>query len=257
MISFTVITCTYNCADYLHSTLDSILRQTYPLVEHLIIDGCSTDSTYSTALAYKHKSDEESMHEVRTLSEPDHGLYDAMNKGLALATGDYVVFMNAGDTFHAQDTLEIVAGCIGEGEEQPAVLYGDTHIVDINGRFLRRRRLEPPTKLTWRSFMKGMLVCHQSFYARCDLAKSNPYDLRLKLSADVDWCIRIMKQAKQQKLALRNVNHVLTDYLDGGMSQQRHRASLIERFQVMARHYGIIPTLVMHLWFVIRARIKK
>ena len=108
-------------------------------------------------------------------------------------TGDYLVFLNAGDVFPSPDTLEHIAGCVGEGETLPGVLYGDTDIVDNNGHFLRHRRLSAPKKLTWRSFRSGMLVCHQAFYARTDIAKQNLYDLHFKLSADVDWCIRVMK----------------------------------------------------------------
>ena len=108
-----------------------------------------------------------------------------MNKSIDRATGDYLVFMNAGDTFPTADTLEYVEGCVGEGEVLPGVLYGDTDIVDEMGHFLRHRRLAPPKKLTWRSFIWGMLVCHQSFYARTDIAREIHYDLHYRYSADV------------------------------------------------------------------------
>lgn len=258
MIRFTVITCTYNAAAVLNRTLDSVLSQTYNYVEHLIMDGCSTDATVDMAEKYKHKSDEEDYcHEVVICSEPDKGLYDAMNKGILRATGDYVLFLNAGDTFPSEDTLEMVAGTVGDGEALPAVLYGDTDIVDEEGRFLRHRRLSPPQKLTWRSFMHGMLVCHQAFYARTDLAKLTPYNLRYRYSADVDWCIRIMRLAKRKRLPLRNVGAVVVNFLDGGMTTANHRASLRERFRVMAANYGLLPTLAMHAWFVVRSVLKK
>lgn len=253
MIKISVITCTYNAARELQRTVDSVLEQSYAKVEHLIIDGQSKDATLDIARRYKNESDEAAQgHEVVLLSESDNGLYDAMNKALRMATGDYLVYLNAGDTFPSENTLEMVADSVGEDETLPAVLYGDTDIVDDEGRFLRHRRLAPPKHLTWRSFRQGMLVCHQAFYARTDIARQNPYDLTYRFSADVDWCIRVMKEAERQNLALRYVNEVVCHYLDGGMTVKNHRASLKERFHIMCRHYGWLSTIIMHAWFAIR-----
>ena len=258
MVVFSIITCTYNAESVLQRTLDSVLEQTYSHVEHIIVDGASTDATLNMVEAYRQKSDAEDWcHEVHVKSEPDRGLYDAMNKGIQRATGQYVLFLNAGDTFPSADTLELVAESVGEGEEPPAVLYGDTDVVDDDGHFLRHRRLSPPHRLTWRSFMKGMLVCHQAFYARTDLAKATPYDLHYRFSADVDWCIRIMRLARRRRLPMRNVGAVVVNFLDGGMTTTNHRASLKERFHVMAHHYGFVPTVLMHAWFVIRSLVKR
>lgn len=253
MIKISVITCTYNAARELQRTVDSVLEQSYAKVEHLIIDGQSKDATLDIARRYKNESDEAAQgHEVVLLSESDNGLYDAMNKALRMATGDYLVYLNAGDIFPSDNTLEMVADSVGEDETLPAVLYGDTDIVDDEGRFLRHRRLAPPKHLTWRSFLQGMLVCHQAFYARTDIARQNPYDLTYRFSADVDWCIRVMKEAERQNLALRYVNEVVCHYLDGGMTVKNHRASLKERFHIMCRHYGWLSTIIMHAWFAIR-----
>lgn len=258
MIVFSIITCTYNAEKVLQRTLDSVLGQTYSHVEHIIVDGASSDATLRMAEAYRQKSDAEDWcHEVRIKSEPDKGLYDAMNKGLQRATGQYVLFLNAGDTFPSPDTLELVAESVGEGEEPPAVLYGDTDVVDDAGHFIRHRRLAAPRRLTWRSFMRGMLVCHQAFYARADLAKATPYDLRYRFSADVDWCIRIMRLARRQRLPMRNVGAVVVNFLDGGLTTAHHQASLRERFCVMTRHYGWLPTIAMHAWFVARSVLKR
>lgn len=258
MIRFSIITCTFNAEAVIERTLDSVLQQTHSHLEHIIIDGASTDRTVSMAEHYKAKSDgEDHCHDVVIISEPDGGLYDAMNKGLAKATGDYVLFLNAGDTFPSPDTLEMVAESVGDGEELPAVLYGDTDIVDSEGNFLRHRRLAAPARLTWRSFMNGMLVCHQAFYARTDIAHQTTYDLRLRYSADVDWCIRVMHEAHRRRLPMRNVGAVVVNFLDGGMTTANHRASLKERFRVMCRHYGLVPTCLMHAWFVVRAFTRK
>ena len=267
MIRFSIITCTYNAAKEVGRTLDSVLAQTYHHVEHLVIDGASKDSTMQLVRAYQKESEEaDNDHELVVVSEPDSGLYDAMNKGIGLATGDYLVFLNAGDVFPSPDTLELIAGAVGDGEALPGVLYGDTDIVDDTGRFLRHRRLQPPAEgLSWRSFRHGMLVCHQAFYARADLAKRNLYNLSYRFSADVDWCIRVMKDAEAESskpqepssapapLATKNVGMVVVNYLDGGLTTKNHRRSLRERFQVMRHHYGLPVTLWMHFTFLFRA----
>ncbi len=258
MIKFTIITCTYQAENELERTLRSVLEQTYKDVEHLIVDGASTDATLRLAQAYVTESQAQNNgHKVMVTSEPDKGLYDAMNKGLKHATGDYVLFLNAGDTFPSESTLTQVAACVEGTNVLPGVLYGDTDIVDNEGRFVRHRRLSPPKKLSWKSFMQGMVVCHQAFYARTDLAKKVPYQLKYRYSADVDWCIRVMKMAQKQGLLLCNVQTVVANYLDGGMTEKNHKASLKERFRVMESHYGYLPTLFMHAWFVVRSVLKK
>lgn len=255
-VVFSVVTITYNAAAVLQRTLDSVLDQTYEGVEHLIVDGASKDDTVTLAEQYKEKSDASGRgHKVSVRSEPDHGLYDAMNKGLRRATGDYIIYMNAGDTFADSHTLELAAKAAeagGKAGRLPAVLYGDTDIVDGEGRFLRHRRLHPSGKLTWKSFRQGMLVCHQSFYARLDLAQRTPYDTRYRYSADVDWCIRVMKLAANASLPLVRIPAVTALYMEEGQTTIHHKASLRERFDVMRRHYGLPSTVLMHAWFVLR-----
>lgn len=255
MITFTIVTVTYNAEKTLPPTLESVLKQRYEFVEHLIIDGASTDSTLQIAKEYKKLSEkDENGHHIVVISEPDKGLYDAMNKGLQQTTGDYVCFLNAGDTLPHEETLQTIAQTADESGDgdMPAVLYGDTDIVDESGRFLRHRRLSPPQRLTWRSFRHGMLVCHQAFYAATPIAKTQPYDLRFHHSADVDWCIRVMKEVERQHKKLVRVPAVIANFLEGGDSIIHHKASLRERFQVMRRHYGIVVTTVMHFWFLLR-----
>jgi len=262
MIRFTVITITYNAEKVLERTLQSVLRQTYEGVEHLIIDGASKDGTIALAEAYKQQSDaSDNGHKVIIKSEPDHGIYDAMNKGLTQAYGDYVVYMNAGDFFPQDDTLEqIVHRCkLTEypSESLPGVLYGNTNIVDDKGQFLHPRRLQPPAQLTWRSFRHGMLVCHQAFYARTDIAKNLQYNTHYRFSADVDWCIRVMHETERMGLPLYNINMVVANYTEEGETTRHHQESLRERYRVMASHYGQISTFFMHCWFVVRSVISR
>lgn len=258
MIKITVITCTYNAESVLKRTLDSVLSQSYANVEHLIVDGVSKDSTLRLAENYKRESDAVGNgHEIVIQSEPDKGLYDAMNKSLLMATGDYLVFLNAGDVFPDNETLANVASGVDEKATLPGVIFGDTDIVDEEGRFVRHRRLAPSADTNWRSFKEGMLICHQAFYALTTIARALPYNINYRYSADVDWCIRIMKQSEKEGRSLKYLNRVVVNFLDGGMTTKYHRASLLERFKVMSTHYGLLPTVFQHLWFCIRAIVKK
>ncbi len=279
-IKITVATVTWNAAAVLQRTLDSIAEQDYPCVQHVVVDGCSSDQTLTLLRQYQEResTELEERHEIKVLSESDKGLYDAMNKAINMADGDYILFLNAGDKFHERDTLSKIAkkvigyrlevrDLVNSSTRQlvtpsnlPAVIYGDTDIVDDEGRFLRKRHLRPPRQLTWQSFKDGMLVCHQAFFARTDIARENLYNLRYRFSADYDWCIRVMKQGHALGLPMVNADIVVADYLDGGMTVKNHRRSLMERLRIMAAHYGWLTALAKHAGFVFRAlkrRIKR
>ncbi|MFY9362341.1 MAG: glycosyltransferase family 2 protein [Dysgonamonadaceae bacterium] len=237
-----VITVTYNAEHTLERTLKSVREQTYPAIEHIIVDGNSNDGT--VALIHRYENER-----LKWISEPDKGLYDAMNKGIKMATGDYLCFLNAGDTFYDTDTVQKIFASIDE-DHSPDILYGETAIVDDNGRFLHMRRLQAPKNLTWKSFKHGMVVCHQAFIVKRELVE--PYDLSYRFSADFDWCIRMMKKAKN----IYNTDLILVDYLNTGMTTANRKASLRERYRIMEKHYGKVSTFLYHIWFVIRAMIK-
>lgn len=241
---FSIITVTYNAASVIIPTLQSILNQTYRNFEFLLIDGGSSDDTVELVRKSGIKTDV-------LVSERDNGLYDAMNKGILWASGDYLCFLNAGDSFNAPDVLERIVASIADREVLPEILYGETAEIDNERRFVRMRRLQAPETLDWRSFRHGMLVCHQSFFVRRDIAPQ--YDLSYRFSADVDWCIRVMKVSKD----IVNTHIIIADYLQNGLSLQNHRASLIERFRIMVKHYGLFSTVCFHLWFVIRSVVKR
>ena len=259
MLRITYVTITYNAAKVLQRTLDSVLCQDYPDIVHLIIDGASTDDTLLLVDDYIERSNAaRNGHLVQVTSEPDKGIYDAMNKGLRSLDGDYVCFLNAGDFLPSTDTVtRIVSTQLSTPPSQlPAVLYGDTDIVDADGRFLYHRRLAPPERLSWKSFRQGMLVCHQAFYARTDFAIATPYDLRYRYSADVDWCIRVMKAAAKENVPLFNLRMMVVCYTEEGQTTLHHRESLLERYRVMQHHYGRLQTFLLHCWFALRALFK-
>lgn len=261
-MKISIITVTYNAEATVERTLDSVAGQTYADIEHIVVDGVSRDRTaeivrrrgYEDVRAGALSNESVGARGCKMLlSEPDRGLYDAMNKGIRMATGDYLCFLNSGDTLHCADTIAHVVEAASVGSV--GVVYGDTHIVDAQGAFVRNRRLTPPECLTWRSFRQGMLVCHQAFYVNRSIAPS--YDTHFRFSADFDWCIRCLREGEKRGLRNVYVREPLADYLNEGMTTANHSASLCERFAIMARHYGLLSTVAFHLWFVLRAIFRK
>ena len=224
-----VITVVYNNARDIERTLLSVIGQTHTGIEYIVIDGASADGTQEIISRYRNR--------IQTyLSEPDKGIYDAMNKGLALATGEYIIFMNSGDEFYAANTVEKVFGTAPDAD----IYYGETEMVNEQRESLGQRRHAAPAKFTWRSFNYGMSVSHQAIYIRRSL--TGPYDPAYQLSADIDWIIRAAKKA--QKIV--KVDGYVAKYLVGGMSKAKHKQSLLERFDIMKKHYGLIPTVFNH-----------
>ncbi|WP_374949692.1 glycosyltransferase family 2 protein [Mucilaginibacter sp.] len=230
MPTLSVITVVYNNARDVERTILSVLNQTYGQIEYIVIDGASTDGTLDSIKGYESRI-------TKFISEPDKGIYDAMNKGLKLATGDYVIFMNSGDEFYAEDTIARVFGTADDAD----IYYGETEMINDELQSLGQRRHKAPHNFTWRSFNYGMSVSHQAIYIRRSLV--DLYDHKYQLSADVDWIIRAAKKAKTSV----KVNGYVAKYLVGGMSKAKHKQSLLERFDIMKKHYGLIPTVFNHM----------
>ncbi|MBE9586739.1 glycosyltransferase [Mucilaginibacter sp. JRF] len=227
--TLSIITVVYNNVRDIERTMLSVLGQTYANIEYIIIDGASNDGTLAIIQQYQNRL-------ARLVSEKDKGIYDAMNKGLALAIGDYVLFMNSGDELYDADTVEAIFATSPDAD----IYYGETEMINDEGKSLGQRRHKAPEQFTWRSFKYGMSVSHQAIYLRRSLLK--PYDSRYQLSADIDWILHAAKQAKK----IVNVKRYVAKYLVGGMSKQKHRQSLVERFNIMREYYGLIPTLFNH-----------
>ena len=232
----TIITVVYNAAPLLEKTILNIIGQSYPNIEYVIIDGASTDGSLDIINKYKDKI-------TFWSSEPDEGLYDAMNKGLMAASGDYVWFINAGDTIYEPDTCQRI---FDRADDLADIYYGDTMIVDYRYNEIGLRRLRPPKELTWKSFKKGMLVCHQSILLKRELA--NPFNTKYKHSADFNWVIEALKKTTY----IRNTHLILSAFLDGGQSKSNIRPSLKERFDSMRIHYGLGSTLIHHVPIAVR-----
>lgn len=226
-----IITITYNAADTLERTIVSVEKQDYAAIEYIVVDGASTDGTME--IVGRHVTTVS-----KYVSEPDDGLYFAMNKGLEMATGEYVWFLNAGDELRDEDT---VSRMIGTGSRDTDVFYGDTVITKMDGSEVGRRRLCPPERLTAESFKNGMLVCHQAFVARRTICPL--YDTQYKLSADFDWCLRILEKSRETV----NTRLTLVRFLDGGVTKQNIPTALKERFAIMCHHFGTVTTIAHHI----------
>lgn len=239
-IKISIITVCYNATNTIRRTLESVSAQTYEHIEYIVIDGASKDNTLQLVA--------ELAPQAQVYSEPDKGIYDAMNKGLAVSTGEYVWFMNAGDALPNNHIVTDIVARIEEHDIRPDVVYGDCELIDDKGVSLGLRRLRPPHDLNWRSFIGGMLVCHQSFVARRELCP--PYNMSYRFSSDVDWCIRVMKEAR----SYLRMDEPLSLYLHEGATTANHRRSLLERFQVMRQHYGLFSTIIAHIGFLLGIR---
>ena len=245
-----IITIHYNHGKGLRRTVESILGQQHRQDwEWIVIDGGSTDGSVDYLTGLKDQI-------AVLVSERDAGIYDAMNKGLRRATGEYVWFVNAGDALHGPDVLEKVVSAIrgfeqGHGGVGPDVVFGDTMFIDDAGEALGLiSQLKPqpfPKKLHAGSFRFGMNVCHQSVLLRRSIAPK--YDESYRLAADVDWMIAALKSMRGESLRL---DFVVSDFETGGSSYQHTKKAWKERYSVLSKHYGALPNLISHGWIFFR-----
>lgn len=234
---FSIVTVTWNAAAVIAPTLASVREQTCRDYEYLVVDGASGDDTLQLVR-------DAGIEGTRIYSEPDRGLYDAMNKAIGLAEGRYIIWLNAGDRFAAPDALQRIAD---HADGNPGVIYGQTQLVDATGRIVGMRHLTAPPQLSADDFKRGMLVCHQAFVARRDIMPH--YDLQYRFSADYDWCIRVLKASERNAyIGDKPVISFLTD----GLTDKYHKKSLLERYRIMCRHYGTLPTIIRHIGFIPR-----
>ena len=238
-----IITITYNAEQFLERTIQSILAQTDQNFEYIIIDGKSKDGTLQIAEKYKNRVNQ-------LISEPDKGLYDAMNKGLKNASGDFVWFMNAGDEINDKEAVSRMKNVARESF--PVVIdifYGNTYLVNNEGEIQGlRSEITPhrlPKNLKWQDMKLGMLVCHQAFIARKSIA---PLYMENNLSADVDWEIECLKRAKEVKY----LDFVVAKYLIGRDSNQQIKRSLLDRYEVLRKHFGLIWAISAHVQILFR-----
>lgn len=224
-----VITVVYNNVKDIERTIKSVIGQSYGNIEYIIIDGASTDGTLAVIENYKSKIS-------KLVTEKDKGIYDAMNKGLVLAKGDYVLFMNSGDEIYSSDTVERIFNTSADAD----IYYGETEMLNSDLKSEGKRRHQIPKNLKISSFKYGMSVSHQAIYVKKSITQ--PYNLNYQLSADIDWVLKAISKAKK----IVRVDFYVAKYLMGGMSKQRHLQSLKERFKIFNHYFGVLPNIFNH-----------
>ncbi len=238
--TISIITVCFQAEKTIRQTIESVLSQTYPAIEYIIIDGASIDGTLQIIHQYRDRI-------AKVVSEKDEGLYDAMNKGLRLATGDYVYFLNADDLLYDKETL---AKAFGSCRPTVDILYGEAMFIDDNGKQLGLRSENTPHKvpevLDWKSLRYGMVISHQSFIVRRSLA--GEYNLQYRLCADIDWMIRCIRQSTTSC----NTHLIISKFRTGGTSKQHQKNSWKERYAVLSKHYGAVPNFFHHVFIAVR-----
>lgn len=241
-----IITITFNAQRFLPKTIDSILAQTCHDFEYIIVDGKSKDATVEIIQDYERRiQDSERPFPIRWVSEPDKGLYDAMNKGIKMANGDFVWFMNAGDKIYNERTVETILKNL-EASPTADVIYGQSLIIDENDNPLGERHKIAPKVLTRKSLLNGLVVCHQSILVRTSIAPD--YDLSYKIAADYDWTCKVLTASKNNLY----IDEYLSRFMTAGVSSKQRKKAWKERYTIMKRHFGLCATLWAHFKIVVR-----
>lgn len=233
-----IITITYNAEQWLPRTMQSVARQSCHDYEYIIVDGKSSDTTVQIIRQM------EPLFEGRLSwhSEPDKGIYDAMNKGLQRAQGDYVWFMNAGDEIYASDTLARIAAVAADSD----IIYGKACIVNAAGSKVSEHHKPTPPDLRRRHLLNGLVVSHQAILVRRSMAPT--YDLNYRIAADYDWVVRAVTDSKCNTY----IDEYLCKFLTEGVSARQRRRAWRERFCIMRRHFGLLTTLAAHMLIALR-----
>lgn len=234
----TVITVCFNALEMLKKTMQSVDSQHYSNLEYIIIDGGSTDGTADYLQSYQGKL-------TKYVSEPDKGIYDAMNKGVSISTGSYVIFLNAGDLFADEHTLENIT----ESEISDAdVVYGDVLKADKDGHLIRK-----PAEKAHNAHK--MYFCHQSSLTKRECLLQYPFDLRYKMSADFNFFKTLTKKNK----IFKQLDIPIAIFDTSGVSNTRRSKGLKENICIVKEQDGFFDKirLLPRLYFVyIYARLR-
>ena len=235
-----VVTVSYNCKCIISSTIESVLKQSYPNIEYIIIDGQSTDGTLNVVASYSSKI-------TKVISEPDKGIYDAMNKALKIASGDWIIFMNAGDVFCDNN---VISKCFADKKSDYAVVFGSWYRKSKDTIVLRD--CDKPFYEN-KSRFKSMGFSHQSVFVRTDWARKFPFDLSYKLCADYNMIYSIYQNGGM--FYNTHIPICIFDATDG--ATQKHK---LLQFKEHGRILGIDKTLyfkLKYLAFLFKLNIKK
>lgn len=185
-MKISVITVCYQAALHLGKTLNSVMEQTCSDFEYIVVDGGSTDGSLELIQEFRKK---EMRRRIVLLSEPDRGIYDAMNKGVRLCCGEYVIFINAGDCFADRDVLQKM---IKRADPiRPDILYGDLY--DCNFREWKQVCYQNVKINSW-FFLMSKMICHQVIFSRKEWLEKYPFDINYRYAADRKWLIQCVKK---------------------------------------------------------------
>lgn len=238
-MKISIITITYNAAQWLERTMLSVLAQTSKDYEYIIVDGASTDGTVDIIKRLEPQFEGcLSWH-----SEPDKGLYDAMNKGIERAVGDYVWFVNAGDEIYSPSTL---AHMIAAATDETHIIYGKACIVNAEGVKVSEHHKVTPPNLQRKHFLNGLVVCHQAIVVSRAIA--GKYNTDYRICADYDWCVRAVSASKKNVY----LDEYVCKFLTEGVSKKQRKRAWKERFRIMCTHFGIARTLWAHVLIVLK-----
>lgn len=242
-----IITVTFNRAHIISSAIEGVLRQKYDNYEYIIVDGASKDNTLDIIKSYEPKFGGR----LRWISEPDKGLYDAINKGIKMATGDVVGIINSDDYFHRDDVFSTIAKAF-EDDDSLEVTFGNERIIkpenpDVNYRY------EAPWYFRPWMFRIGLEPPHPSFYAKKELfEKYGYYKMGYVISADYDLMMRFLLVHKAK---YRYLNHTILTFRASGISTDSSNRLMMNKEQVRAcRENGIwtcLPMIYLKYFFKI------
>ncbi len=215
-IKVSILTVVYNCADTLSRTIESVFNQTYPEIEYIIIDGCSSDNTVEIAKSYQEKFDQAGGKTLTIISEKDNGMYDALNKGAKLAMGEIVGQINA-DDYYELDAVEKMVELFER--ENYDIAWANLNILRGEKKLIKKAKL------------KGIWVtskfCHPSMFSKREILLEFPYACR-QMDDDFDFATRVYKAGKKVCV----LNEVIANYSLGGMSTKRSFKNMRKRIKM-------------------------
>lgn len=224
-----VITVTYNTEDMIRATIDSVINQTYEMIEYIIIDGFSTDQTVQIIQSYRDMLS-------YFVSEKDGGIYDAMNKGLRVATGDWIIFLNAGDIFYSHDIIESISHSMDKNID---LIYGPIVLNHYNGYVVKPKKFILFNLLFWGT---GTL-CHQSMFVRRSIAVQ--YSSHFRLKGELNWYFELLNRIRNYK----RVTFPIVVYSTQGAGTQNYILNHKESIKVVYAQKGWLSIIALPFVF--------
>jgi glycosyltransferase involved in cell wall biosynthesis len=219
-----IITVTYNAEKFLEQTMQSVFAQAYPNIEYIIIDGSSTDRTLEIITNYALQITKK--FQLRWISERDNGIYDAMNKGIALAKGELIGIINA-DDFYEADAVETVVKVFSENS-QAGIFYGNVNLLNPDGTFFKIKKSNPNLDELYKNFS----LQHPTFFVKAETYKNHGnFDANFKIAGDYDFSLRCYLAGVE----FCYIDKTLTNFRRGGASRNKF-SNIVEGKRVLLKN---------------------